>query len=665
MVKKTIQGLHPHVKLSNFLSSEKKIIDEFLSKEWLITRSGTQNYNSCDYNYIVAKPPKLYTDLFNLVREFIIVFSPFDEFQPRTLNVIERIQKTFDGLRIEKVCSVVISKNENIEGEIKKILLSDPEIQIVVPFRYKDFDNSTPVEFIKNRFKEYFFTRDLFAFQSELKKDLYFFGRNTIVHQLVSRHNSNENSGLFGLRKTGKTSILHGVRRVLSSENVLSVIINCQNPDFNLKNWNKALFYIINQIKEQNNIIQKVREEKLYVGDKTAESFEKDIKSILNRANSKSILIILDEIEHVTYKVSHVPHWEKGYDFLMFWQALRSIFQKEDNLFTFLIAGTNSKAIEFTTINFTDNPIFELIPKDSFIPYFSVTQVEEMVSNLGKIMGLSFDDIIFSKLKEDFGGHPFLIRQVCSCIHKIVDNNNRPARVDKVIYQRAKDLYNKSNTTYNEMILGVLKNFYNDEYLMLEYLAMDDFESFKEFADSSPEYTRHLLGYGIIDENNGEYHFKIDSIKDYLSEKKKYKKIKLTQIDKLNEVSERRNRIEPKLRKITRTLLFSKYGENDAKKSVLRIMGKTRETAYFSSSLKDIFDSNKSLIYFEDLRKIISKEWEVFENIFGKDKNDFLTYMNNINKYRVDAHAKQISDDEMSLFRVSISNIEEKIENYL
>ena len=664
MNKHTIEGLHHNLNLNNFLSSEIKIIDKFLSKEWLITRGGTERYSSNDYNYIIAKPPKVYTDLFNLVREFIIIFSPFKDFQPRTLNVIEKIQKKFDGLRIEKICSVVISKSDNIEAEIRKLLLSDAETQIVVPFNYNDFNNLTTDSFVKNRFKEHFFTRDLFAFQSELKKDLYFFGRNEIVHKLVTRHKSNENSGLFGLRKTGKTSILHGVRRVLSNDNTLSVIINCQNPDFNLKNWNKALFYIINQIKEQNNIVQKVREEKLYVGDKTTESFEKDIKSILNKANSNNILIILDEVEHITYEISHITQWKKGYDFLTFWQALRSIFQKNDNLLTFLIAGTNSKAIEFTTINFTDNPIFELIPKDSFIPSFSVKQVEEMVSNLGKIMGLSFDDTIFSRLKEDFGGHPFLIRQVCSCIHKSVESV-RPARVDKFIYEKAKKLYNKDNSTYNEMILGVLKNFYNDEYLMLEFLAIGDFDSFKEFADLSPEYTRHLLGYGIIDENNGKYNFKIDSIKDYLAEKKKYKKIKLTQLDKQKEISERRNKIEPKLRLITRTVLFSKYGENEAKKNVLKTMGKIRESKYFSSSFKEIFDPNKSLIYFEDLKKIIAKDWEHFENIFGKDKNEFTTYMNNINKYRADAHAKQISDDEMSLFRVSISNIEEKIENYL
>lgn len=664
MIGKTIRGIHPNLDLKDFLVSEKKIINSFLSKEWLITRSGSMSFQNGNYRYLIAKPPLVYTDLFNLVREFIVLFSPFDEFQPRTLNAIDKIHQSFPGLRIENVCSVVISKCSKIEAELNNLLLSDPEVQIIVPFSYSEFNDNLNTEFVKNRFKDYFFSRDLFAFQAELKKDLYFFGRNEIVHKLVAKHNSNENSGLFGLRKTGKTSIIHGVRRVLFNENILSVIINCQSPDFNLKTWNKALYYIIRQIKEQNNIIQKVREENLYVGDKAVESFEIDLKKIISKSKTKSILIIFDEVEHITFKVSHIEHWKNGYDFLTFWQSLRSVFQKESDLLTFLIAGTNPKSIEFTTINGTDNPIFELIPKDSFVPSFTVKQIEEMVSYLGKIMGLTFDDTLYSKLKEDFGGHPFLIRQVCSHIHKNV-KVERPARVDKIIYEKAKDDYNKNNSTYNEMILEVLKNFYNDEYQMLEFLALNDITTFNEFASISPTYTNHLLGYGIIDENNGSYHFKIESIKHYLSEKKKYKRIELTQQDKQREISERRNNLEPKLRIITRRIMFSKYGENEAKRIVLQIMGTEREQKYYSSSLKDIFDANKSLIFFEDIRKIISKEWSIFENIFGKDKNEFNTYMNNINKYRVDTHAKTIDDDEMSLFRVSISKLENQIDTYL
>ena len=48
-----------------------------------------------------------------------------------------------------------------------------------------------------------------------------------------------------------------------------------------------------------------------------------------------------------------------------------------------------------------------------------------------------------------------------------------------------------------------------------------------------------------------------------------------------------------------------------------------------------------------------------------EDQQRFNTYMNNINKYRADAHAKSISDEEMSEFRVSATKIEGMLNDYL
>ena len=62
--------------------------------------------------------------------------------------------------------------------------------------------------------------------------------------------------------------------------------------------------------------------------------------------------------------------------------------------------------------------------------------------------------------------------------------------------------------------------------------------------------------------------------------------------------------------------------------------------------------------------KVISKEWNYCENIFGNDKAIFNSHMTIINKYRVDSHAKNIDDNEMALFRISITKLENQLENY-
>ena len=116
------------------------------------------------------------------------------------------------------------------------------------------------------------------------------------------------------------------------------------------------------------------------------------------------------------------------------------------------------------------------------------------------------------------------------------------------------------------MVINVLKEYYPDEYEMLTMLSIGDVKQFNEFAQLSKEYTSHLIGYNILDENNGTYTFKIEAIKRYLESKNKYVKIGLTNDEKIKVISDRRNRIEPQLRLVVRTILQAQLGPQEAKK---------------------------------------------------------------------------------------------------
>ena len=657
-------GINPSVQLNHFTEDEIKIIKK-LSSELYITNGGSTLSLGAKstYRYFLIKPTDIYVELFNIEKEVVVCFSDYEDFQPRTLDAFESAMSKFQDLRLEKIVAVLISKDDGIESKISDILKNDPEYQVIVPFSYSELLSCSDSYFVRNRFKRYFYNRDLFSFQSPLKTDLYFFGRTDLIHKIVNRHKSHENSGLFGLRKTGKTSIIFGIQRVLKKTSLYSSFIDCQNPSFHMKRWNYALKYVIDEIKAQNNISLKLKDIETYTEDNASTSFEKDLLKIHSKISLKSVLLIFDEVEHMSYGVSPTSHWRNDNDFILFWQTLRSVYQKHTNLFSYLIVGTNPKCVETPFINGIDNPIFSQIPYEYITP-FDVPQTREMVRKLGRIMGLKYDETIYSKLTEDFGGHPFIIRLVCSAINKL-SPADRPIRIDRALYEKGKDLFTTEYGSYIEMVISVLKEYYNDEYEMLKMLAIDDVNTFNDFANLSSEYTNHLLGYNIIDKNLDVYTFKIDAIKKYLASQNKYKKIELTDKEKIQEISDRRNEIEPKLRTIIRTTLFSKFGEIETKNKVLDVFGNPRKSKYYTYTLKDIFNPNKSEIYFEDLRKIIAKEWSSFEHIFGRDKESFNVNMNCINKYRVDSHAKNISNEEMLYFRANISKIESYIEQYL
>ncbi len=650
-------------KLEYFSVEEQSIIEKF-SREWYVTNAGERiNLGpTSSYRYILIKPTSLYQEMFNLEREIVVIFSPYPSFQPRTLDAIDFVLERHQSLRLEKICSVLISKDNATEAKLRDLLRSDHEAQIIVPFSYEELLAPYDDYFIRNRFKAHFYTRDLFAFTSPLKKDIYFFGRSDLIYSIVDRHKSHENAGLFGLRKTGKTSVIFGIQRALARMDGKSVFIDCENPAFHRRRWNKALYFIILQMKEQHNLDVKLQPEEKYTEEDAPILFESDLLKLYRKLDSKNLLIIFDEVENITFDISPTRHWATELDFVFFWQTLRAIFQKLD-IFTYLIVGTNAMCVESASIHGKDSPIFNQVPFE-YIPSFDVPQTREMIRKLGRLMGLKFDEIVYAKLTEDFGGHPFLMRHVCSEINKLCDPE-RPTFVDKSLYEKAKLVFNQKHTNYIEMILEVLRKFYNDEYAMLEYLAQGDTKTFNEIASLSPYYTNHLLGYGIIEKHRDTYSFKIEAVREYLSSKQRYQKINLTQEEMWKEISERRNALEPKIRLIIRNQLRARFGKASAKQIVLDVLGDHRKSELSALSYEDLFNLGVSKLYFNDLRKIIIKNWEAFMHIFTQGQQDFDARMEFINRLRADAHAAPIDQNEMSYFRVCIGELVRQVEDFM
>ncbi|MBW4428789.1 MAG: hypothetical protein KME50_31285 [Nostoc desertorum CM1-VF14] len=674
-----------HVKANEnliyFTEEEKKIVRKF-SEEWYVTGAGNFKINQrSEYRYFLIKATQIYQEMFGFERELIVIFSPYETFQPRSIDAIDSLYdsvlKKYQALRIERICSIIISRDKQVEEKIRKILKESQESQVIIPISYTEIINNTEVHFLQNKFKNNFYTRNLFDFQSPLRKDLYFFGRTDLINKIGNRHFSNENSGLFGLRKSGKTSFIYALQRQMNRVNAASILISCDDPSFQNRRWNECLHYILFRIKKECKLSVQLQAEENYTEKNAAIIFEDDLLKIYKAINKKSILIIFDEIERITFKISSSSHWNYGKDFIYFWQTLRTKFHKMENVFSYLLVGTNPSCIETSKItvkendiiqnnkiieNQYDNPIFNSIPIE-YLERFDISQTKEMVGKLGNFMGLSFEESIYSKLTDDYGGHPFLIRQVCSVIHQ-QNKQNIPVKIDRIMYSLAKDEFEKYGASrYIQMMLDVLLEFYPDEYIMLESLAIGDISFFKSFANESPEYTAHLKGYGIISQNLDNYDFKIDIAKQYLENKNKYKKLHLTNEEMLQEISQRRNSLEPKLRNIIRMQLSGRYGQSKAKEIVLSII-KNSKKEYDNLPYKDLFDPDQVNIYFDKLKQIVNKEWSIFEHIFD-NKNQFDSNMTIVNDNRADAHAKEITTSKMIIFRESIGWLEEHVDKFL
>ena len=664
MQEKTYVGIHPMVNLMSFGNEERNIV-KTLGKTFYVTNGGSKIVlgATSEYRYCIIKPTDYFSEQFNLKREIIVIFSNYEKFEPRTFDAIAEVyRRNEQQFRIDRICSVVISKDRNVIEEIHQILNNDIEMQVVVPFRYMELQSGDKTQLITNRFREHFYERDLFAFESPLKKDIYFFGRREYIHELISRHNSSENSGVFGLRRSGKTSVLQAIERAARLINTACVFLDCQ--DLYHFSWNRALFSVIEKISKNVGITVTSTQEN-YDEKNANEKFSCDLEHIIY-SSQRDILLLIDEIEQITPGLGMNDNWKNGVDFVKFWQTIRSNFHKWGNKFTFILAGTNPSAIEQVSINGHDNPLFNQLKADSYLLPFSVDDTKEMVNKLGGYMGLYFDDIVCAKLTQDFGGHPYLIRHFCSAINKYIMDGKmrRPVSVTNAVYNKVMPIFaEKSADNYCRFIMGVLIDYYPEEYKFLEQLALGNIIA-DEHTVYDPQVINHLLGYGIIENNQGVLDFKIEVLKNYLTRKYAYKRQNMTNEEKWAEISERRNRIEPKIRVVVKTQLKAIYGSN-ARQKVLDSMRNDVRSKYVNLQYNDLFDPKKCEIYFLQLGNLIEKHWDqCFKNIFSKNKPSIKSYFTIINDLRCECHAAPVSDEEMDSFRGAMKTLEKEIEGY-
>ena len=382
---------------------------------------------------------------------------------------------------------------------------------------------------------------------------------------------------------------------------------------------------------------------------------------------TQDIIVMFDEVEQITPGLSLNDNWKNGDDFIIFWHSLRSSFHKWGKRFTFILAGTNPSAVEMIAINKHDNPLFNQLKADSYLPPFDVADTRDMVNKLGGYMGVSFDDIVCANLTQDFGGHPYLIRHFCSSINMYLNENRikKPIIVTNALYQKVMPIFvEKYADNFCRFILGVLVDFYPEENKFLERLALGDIND-SEYVHTDPQLLSHLMGYNIIENNNGILGYKIDVLKKYLVRKYSYRKQNMSNEEKWAEISERRNKAEVRLRFLIKNQLKSAYGEAQARQKILNSMKSELKTKYNTLSLNDLMDPKKCQIYFKQLGVIIDNNWEhAFKNVLSHNKPSIKSYFTIVNDLREDCHAKEVTDDEMNSFRGAISVLEKEISNY-
>ena len=167
-------------------------------------------------------------------REVLLAISDYPSLQGRTFQAIESFLSDEPALgRVDQGLFFLICKPIDGKSWVDRYTTENPQSRIPVVFTISDLhqvDHSASWG-IRNIIAEQLFTRDLFDYSLPLYDDPYFFGRDGLVAEHIDAIKRSENRGIFGLRKTGKTSILYKLKRIIAKDKDIHFIyLNCMLP---------------------------------------------------------------------------------------------------------------------------------------------------------------------------------------------------------------------------------------------------------------------------------------------------------------------------------------------------------------------------------------------------------------------------------------------------
>ncbi len=614
----------------------------------------------------IAKAHPSVATRFGLEREVVVVFSSYPETDARVLTTFDTIRDSAEFRnRVERTFGVLVHRGDRDLTESLVRTVSDEKVIVSLPEAALTASTRGAM-FVRNAIARALAEVDVFGMTSPIRSDAYFFGRDPLVDLLVNRARvQHENSGVFGLRKTGKTSILLAMQRRLDPQRILAALVDCQNPSVQTARW----WFLLEQITRRLNTEALRRFHRStplttrYTNTNAGNQFMTDLEQILDCGPFEGLVVQLDEIEWITPGLEQAlgRHWRE--DYAPFWQAIRAAHQMLDGRITFVVSGVNPLCLEEAQFSGIPNPIFQ-----GALPYFleplSLDNVRALVRRLGRYAGFDFEEETYDSLRRRFGGHPFLIRLACRELW-VTRPDPHPDHLTSVRWEDFEPIEGAIVDAVDapiREILTALLWWYPDEYNFLEVLASGDRDFIDEWLATYPHERQRVEQYGIVDPLS--HQFVIDDLRTFLRQQGdrfraavqplrsggiKIEMPPLPDIESLRRVWEWRTTIETSLRRLIVAVLSTAAGHDETKLRALLADGlrprRDRGMDLFEGQAIGIAMSE---LYLLDLQDIVSEHWESFKGIFDNNKARFDMCMEALNKgHQTEGHSKPITEDEM------------------
>ncbi|MBN1345361.1 MAG: cold shock domain-containing protein [Phycisphaerae bacterium] len=310
---------------------------------------------------------------------------------------------------------------------------------IPIPQEVMEERDTPALRRLRDILDRWLYRRDLFAVNAPVVGRR-FFGREKALAELREAADRGTATGIFGLRKVGKTSLLKEAQRRSSETGDIAIYIDLLRVPGDVSDARWLYWKIAGELRSR---VPKAIDRRItwrlggryrdYLGVPrdlpVATAFDADLSQLLDTLAEGSVtptprvILLLDEIERLLPTPPDRAGLDGFFDFLSY---LRGVSQESGN-FVVVVAGANAEICEAAQFECRDNPVFNFF-RESYLQLLEENECATMMRELGRGMGIRFERSACGIIHDLTGGHPLFLRQFCSYVAQRYPD--RPLSVD-------------------------------------------------------------------------------------------------------------------------------------------------------------------------------------------------------------------------------------------
>jgi hypothetical protein len=434
------------------------------------------------------------------------------------------------GLIGEELAFIIVSDlPDNLERTLFRRIEDRKRLApAIVPFTQSHIETATgSLAAIRVVLDQWLYRRDLFSLNFPVVGHR-FFGRDKALAEIRDAIAHSSPTGIFGLRKVGKTSLLKELaRRAIDGGDIVVFMDLLRVPaDISDTRW---LYWKLGSELRESASRAKLPNFDWRLGGHfrdffevpkdfpVATAFDADLTRLLKAIRASSIsprpkvVLLLDEIERIVPNKLGKEGFQGFFDFFGY---IRGVAQESEDFVT-VIAGANAAVAEAAQFSGRDNPVFNFF-REIYLQLLQPAECELMVTSLGRGMGLRFPHETCDYIYELTGGHPFFTRQLCSFLAE--RTKDRPFDLTVSYVRGFVDQYLEfAGKDFQEIIDRFSRDYPAEKEVCVSLAKAGGRMKMKSIAIGPGELSiRHLVGYQIVELTESDVRFTMDLMTRWL-----------------------------------------------------------------------------------------------------------------------------------------------------